>query len=202
MQKGTINVKIMKLHLALLSAVGIVILSCNSPDSSNIILGKITFSYDSINSKLVNQEFKYDSLFFDRIGKDSMTITRYLGGKGYYFYTTFSLREHLFYENRLIPQVIMEEETETSIILIPTFMQKDTVFTYIPEDDFFAIFVNDLGFDKCKYQIIKNNNGFVTIKQSLTDTTYCESYYYDQYFNVYQYINTWKDNRCVYVREK
>jgi hypothetical protein len=191
----------MKLHLVLLIIVFAVFISCNQSDSSNIVLGKMIFSYDSINSKLLNEEFKYDSLFVNRIGKDSMTITCYLGGKGYYFYTSFSLKNHSFYENRQIPQLIIENETKISIVLIPTFMQRDTIFAYIPKDDFFSVFINDLSFDKCKYQIKKNNDKFITIKQSLTDTTYREIYYYDQYFNIYKYINTWKDNKCVYVRK-
>jgi len=193
---------IMKLRLVLLVLTITVIVSCNKPNSSNIILGEIVFSYDSINSKLINQEFKYDSLFINRIGKDSMIITRYLGGKGYYFNTTFSLKNHLFYENRQIPQVIIEGETETSIVLIPTFMQNDTNFIYIPKDDFTAFFVNDLSLDKCKYQIKNNNDEFITIKQSLIDTTYREIYYYDKYYNIYKYINTWKDNECVYERKE
>jgi len=191
----------MKFRLALLALVVIVFVACNKPNASNIILGKIFFSYDSINSKLVNHEFKYDSLFINRIGKDSMIITRYLGGEGYYFYSTFSFKNPYFCENRLIPQLIIEGETETSIIFIPTFMQRDTIFTYIPEDDFVAFFVNDLGFGKCKYQIKKNNDEFLTIKQSLIDTTYHETYYYDRHYNIYKYINAWKDNQCVYVRK-
>jgi len=192
----------MKLHLVLLALVVIAVVSCNKPNSSNIVLGKIIFSYDSINSKLIDQKFKYDSLFVDRIGKDSMTITRYLGGKGYHFYVMLSLKNHSFYENRQIPQLVIEGETETSIVLIPTFMHRDTIFTYIPDDDFFAVFVNDLGFGKCKYQIKKDNDEFLTIKQSLIDTTYREIYYYDQDYNLYKYINTWKDNKCVYVKKK
>ena len=177
-----------------------VIASCNKPNSSNIVLGKIIFSYDSINSKLVDQKFKYDSLLVNRIRKDSMTIIRYLGGEGYHFYVMLSLKNNSFYENRQIPQLVIKGETETYIVLIPTFMQKDTIFTYIPTDDFYAVFVNDLGFGKCSYQIKSNNEGFLTIKQSLIDTTYREIYCYDRHFNIYKYINTWKENKCVYIK--
>ena len=192
----------MKQDLILFVLVAIVIVSCNKIDSPNIVLGKMIFSYDSINSKLIDVKFKYDSLFINRIEKDSITITRYLGGKGYYFYSSFSLKNHSFYENRNSPQLIsIEDETKTSIVLIPTFMQKDTIFTYIPVGDFFAVFVNDLGLGKCKYQIETNNSKFLTIKQSLIDTTYKEIFFYDKDYNIYKFINTWKDNRCVYVRE-
>jgi len=200
MQKECI--KIMKLRFTLIALTVVTFVSCSRPDSSNIVLGKTVLYYDSINSILDNEIFKYDSFFINRITRDSMIITRYLGGEGYYFHTTFSLKNHLFYENRQIPQSIIEGETETSIIFIPTFMQKDTNFFYTPKDEFIAFFVNDLGFDKCNYQIKKNNNEFITIKQSLTDTTYFEIYYYDKYFNIYKYINTWKDNKCVYMRKE
>ena len=203
MQKKCIKItRIIKLRLVLFLLAIISVVSCNRTDSSNIVLGKVIFSYDSTISKLVNKEFKYDSLFINRIGKDSMIITRYLGGKGYYFYTTYSLKNHLFYENRQIPQLIIEGETEISIVLIPTFMQKDTDFIYTPKDDFTSVFVNDLGFDKCKYHIKNDNNEFITIKQSLMDTTYRETYYYDKQYNIYKFINTWKDNECVYVKKE
>ena len=192
----------MKLHFILLLSVVTSIVSCNNdkPVSSNIVLGRNTFIYDSINSKLVDHEFKYDSLFVNRSRDDSITITRYLGGNGYYNYITFSLKNDLFYENRKIPQLIIDGETEIYTVLVPTFSHKDTVYYYFPKDDFFTVFVNDLSFDKCKYQIKKNNDDFLTIKQSIVDTTYSEIYYYDQFYNIYKYINTWKDNKCVYVK--
>jgi len=56
----------MKQHLILLMLVVIAIVSCNKIDSSKIVLGKMIFSYDSINSKLVDVGFKYDSLFVNR----------------------------------------------------------------------------------------------------------------------------------------
>lgn len=190
----------MSLRLTLLVVICIITTSCNKNEFSNVILGNITLSYDSNSSILFDKEFRYDSLFIDRVRKDSMVITRYLGGDGYCDHTMFSLIGHVFYENRIVPQIIMDGETETSIILIPIFLQKDTAFYYIPKDDFLAFFVQDLSFDKCKYQIKKSNKEFLTIKQSLTDTTYSEIYYYDQYYNIYKYINTWKNNKCVYVR--
>jgi hypothetical protein len=163
------------------------------------IISKTILEYDSSFSKLTDKKFKYDSLFIDRKSNDSIIINRYLGGEDYY--STFLLKENIFYEHRIVPQLIIENETKTSITLIPTFLQRDTIFDYFPEDDFFPVFVNDLSFDKCKYQINKNHNEFITFKQSLIDTTYSEIYYYDQYFNIYKYINTWKNNKCVYVKK-
>lgn len=190
----------MNLHLILLALVVLFITSSCKESSSDVILGKVTLTFDSINSKLVESEFKYDSLLINRVNEDSMVIIRYMGGSGYYDYTTFSLINQIFYEKRMVPQLIIEGETKTSIVSIPTFLQNDTIFDYMPDDDFFSVFVSSLSFDKCKYQIKKDGSKFLTIKQSLTDTTYNEIYYYDRYYNIYKYINTWKDNKCVYVR--
>lgn len=192
----------MRSYLILFVLLAAITTSCEKKDSSDIIFGKVEFSYDSIVSKLNDEMFKYDSLFIERARQDSLVIIRYLGGDGYYNYIPFSLIDNVFYEKRITPQEIEEGETETSIISIPTFMQKDTSFTYFPEDDFFPVFVVDLSFDKSKYIIERDNDGFTTTKQSLVDTTYKEIYYYDRNYNIYKFVNTWKDNKCVYIRKK
>ena len=192
----------MKLHFILALLMALFIMSCNKQNSLKLEMGRVEFSFDSIASKLVDTSFRYDSLFIDRVNKDSLVIMRYLGGEGYHYYSQFSLKNRVFYENRIEPFVIIEGETETYAVLIPTFSVKDTIFRYIVDDDFTPFFVPDLGFDKCNYEIKKANNELVTIKQSLVDTTYKEIYYYDQNFNIYKYINTWKDNKCVYVRKE
>jgi hypothetical protein len=186
-------------YLVLLILIIVIVSSCQR-NSSEVVLGKIIFAYDSIVSNLNEEKFKYDSLFAERLGEDSMVITRYLGGDGFHNHISFLKIGGIFYEERVTPQVIIEGETETSIILIPTFSLKDTTFTYVPENDFFPVFVVDLSFDKTKYEIKKDSGGFVTIKQSLIDTTYTETFFYDDKFNIYKFINTWQDNRCVYVR--
>ena len=200
MQKETIRILVMRYYLMLLALIVIVVSSCHKKESSEIVFGKTEFSYDSIVSTLTEEKFKYDSLFIERIGNDSLIITRYLGGDGFHNIISFSNKNGVFYEERVTPQIIIEGETETSIVLIPTFSLKDTTFTYIPEDDFFSVFVVDLSFDKTKYEIRKNDDGFITFKQSLVDTTYTEMYFYDDKFNIYKFINTWQDNKCVYVR--
>jgi hypothetical protein len=194
----------MKLHLILgvLVLVYVITTSCSKQDSFEMITGKTILFYDSDSSKLTDIEFKYDSLVVERISKDSMTITRYLGGEGYYYHSNFSLKNDVFYENRIVPQLIIEGETETKVIFIPTFSLKDTIFNYTPEDDFTSVFVMDLSFDKCIYQIEKKNNKVLTIKKSLVDTTYKEIFFYDKDYNIYKYINTWQNNKCVYVKKE
>ena len=189
----------MRYYLVLLPLIAFFTTSCHKKESSEMILGKTVFFYDSIASNLTEEKFKYDSLFIERIGKDSLIVTRYLGGDGFYNSISFSNKNGTFYEERVTPHEIIEGETEISIVLIPTFSLKDTTFTYIPEDDFFSAFVVDLSFDKTKYKIRKDKGGFTTLKQSLVDTTYTETYFYDDKFNIYKFINTWQDNKCVYV---
>jgi hypothetical protein len=189
----------MRYYVILLVSIAVIVSSCHKKKSVEITLGKTVFSYDSIASNLNEEKFKYDSLFIERVGRDSLIITRYLGGDGFCNSIPFLSKNGVFYEERITPQEIIEGETETSIISIPTFLLGDTAFTYTPEDDFFPVFVVDLSFDKTKYEIRKNNNGFITFKQSLVDTTYTETYFYDDKFNIYKFINTWQDNKCVYV---
>ena len=200
MQEETIKILVMRYYLMLFALIVVVVSSCHKKDPSEIVLGKTILSYDSIVSNLNEEKFKYDSLFIERIRKDSLVITRYLGGDGFHNIIPFSNKNGVFYEERQIPQLIIEGETETSTILIPTFSLKDTIFTYVPKDDFFPVFIVDLSFDKTKYEIRKDKGGFTTFKQSLIDTTYTETYFYDDKFNIYKFINTWQDNKCVYVR--
>jgi hypothetical protein len=194
----------MKLHLILgvLVLIYVIITSCSKQDSFEMITGKTTLFYDSDSSKLIDIEFKYDSLFVERISKDSITITRYLGGEEYYYHSNFSFKNDVFYENRIVPQLIIEGETETKVIFIPTLSLKDTIFNYTPEDDFTSVFVMDLSFDKCIYQIEKKNSKVLTIKKSLVDTTYKEIFFYDKDYNIYKFVNTWKNNKCVYVKKE
>jgi hypothetical protein len=181
--------------------IGLVILtSISCINTSNKNTEKIIFSYDPISSSLVDTIFKYDSLFFEKT-KDSITITRYLGGQGYYYYSEFYLQNNIFYELRISPHIIEEEkEDSNTVISIPMFSIKDTIFDYFPEKDFLPAFVMDLSFNRCNYRMMKNDDEFITIKQSLVDTTYKEIYFYDKNYNLYKYINTWKDNKCVYVK--
>ncbi|MDR0865025.1 MAG: hypothetical protein LBO74_08850 [Candidatus Symbiothrix sp.] len=190
----------MKLRLILGVLICIIIASCNR-HASFAIIDKVILSYDSVSSTLVDVKFREDSLSIERMREDSLTIIRYLVG-GDFYHTTYSLKNEMFYENRIVPHEIIEGIIETSVILIPTFSLKDTIFDYEPAEDFTSFFVRDLSFDKSNYQIEKTNNEFITIKQSLVDTTYQEIYYYDQNFNIYKYINTWKDNKCVYVKKE
>jgi hypothetical protein len=185
----------------LFALITVIVSSCHKK-SSEIVLGKTIFAYDSIVSNLNEEKFKYDSLFIERIRKDCLVIIRYLGGDGYHNIIPFSNENDVFYEERQIPQMIIDGETETSVIFIPTFLLKDTAFTYIPEDDFIYAFVPDLSYGKTKYEIRRNNDGFITFKQSLVDTTYTETFFYDDNFNIYKFINTWQDNKCVYVKRE
>jgi hypothetical protein len=199
MQKKCIKIrKIIICSNLIIILISVIFASCNKQVPNKDIKDKIVLEYDSALSKLYYEKFKFDSLLIERMNSDSMIIYRYLEKNDNYWYSTFSLIENIFYEHRVVPHLIIEGETETSIILIPTFLQRDTTFYYLPEDDFFPVSAN-MSFDKCRYQIKKNNNEFIFIKQSLTDSTYKEIFFYDKNYNINKFINTWQDNECVYV---
>ena len=86
---------------------------------------------------------------------------------------------------------------ETDSIL--TFSRHDTTFVY-ESPLWFSIPVTFLGLTSCKYEIKKiNKNSYITSKQIFRDTTFTETYYYDNDYMITKYIRTYKDNICVYT---
>jgi hypothetical protein len=152
----------------------------------------ITLLLEPQNSQYTDNRFLMDSINVEN--GDSFKITRYNGD--YQFKSIYHRKENGLYEIRKR----CNEELEcfgTDTIL--TFYKSDTSFIYNSAYIFIPI-VFLYTFADCKYDIIKEKDVYKTVKQSLVDTTYKEIYYYDQDFNIYKYINTWKDNRCVYLR--
>lgn len=83
----------------------------------------------------------------------------------------------------------------------------DSILTFSPVDTTFyykSAFLNppptveSLSLSDCKYQIKKEDTHYVTIKQSLVDTTYKELFFYDENLYIYKYVNTYKGNTCIY----
>lgn len=82
---------------------------------------------------------------------------------------------------------------------ILTFSLKDTSF--INKSSFeIPMILFQLSLTDSKYKIERNNDGYKTTKQSLTDTTYKEVFYYDDNFHIYKFINIYKKNKCIYER--
>lgn len=59
----------------------------------------------------------------------------------------------------------------------------------------------DISLFDSQYNIAKEGNNYKSIKQSLIDTTYKEIIFYDKDYRIYKYINTWKGEKCVYMKK-
>ncbi|GHT00795.1 hypothetical protein FACS189421_13230 [Bacteroidia bacterium] len=129
--------------------------------------------------------------------KDSILIKNYYNG--HYYQNVYFNREDNFFEKRYVtnlPEDIFEVDT------ILSFSKKDTTFIYKSNRDDFIVTLIDLSLFNSHYIIQGENNNYTLIKQSLVDSTYKEIFFYDKNYHIYKYVNTWKDNKCVYVKKE
>lgn len=126
---------------------------------------------------------------------DSIFIERTYGSKK--FKSSYFKVEDGIYEGR---HRGMDETQIYKIDSILTFARKDTSFTYNSAFDFPTLLFQ-LSLTDCNYAISKSEEGHITVKQSLIDTTYKEIFFYDKDFVVYKFINYYGNNRCVYIKE-
>jgi len=150
----------------------------------------VTLALDAAESTYTDERFLIDSIKI--VYGDSIHILRYTGDYVY---------ENLFFERKDKIFEVRErcnEELECfGVDTILTFGKSDTAFIYKSAYDFISIVFQYTLADN-KYSIGKEGNMFVTIKQSLTNSTYTEKYYYDESFLISKFVNTYKDNICVY----
>lgn len=171
----------------------VVILSLFSCNKSNIGHTDITLVLDKKESQYNDERFLIDSIFIEY--NDSIKITRYTGN--YQFQSIYHKKENGIYEIR---ERCNEELECFGADTILTFYKSDTTFIYDSAYDFMStVFQYTLG--NSKYNFKHTGNIYETVKQSLIDTTYTETFLYDDNFIINKFINTWQENRCVYVRE-
>lgn len=170
------------------------LISCNKCSQDKIISNVLIFD---ANSSSQNKPFFRDSLFVTYYKFDSIIIKNYFNGD--YYQNVFLNQEKCFFENRYVsnlPEGIFKTDT------ILTFAKMDTTFVYKSRrDDFIVTFV-DLSLFDCQYFIEKIGKEYVTTKQSLIDSTYKEIFFYNKDYQIYKFINTWKDSKCVYVKKE
>jgi hypothetical protein len=165
--------------------------SCCKPKVSST---DITLFLDTIESQYTDDRFLIDSICIEY--RDSMSITRYTGD--YQFKSQYYKKADGIYEVR---ERWKEGFEYLGIDTILTFCKSDTTFIYNSAYDFISI-VFQYTLADAKYSILKENDTYKTIKQSLIDTTYTETFFYVDKFNIYKFINTWQDNKCVYVKRE
>jgi len=165
--------------------------------SSCINHGKTTvLKYDSDLSTVYEKRLIRDSIVIHYYSTDSILLLKYSNGD--YKQSVYFKMGNAFFERRISVSEIGEFVRIDSVL---TFSKSDTVFGYKSARKFIPT-VLDLSYADCIYTIKHESNGYMSIKQSVIDTTYKEIYFYDMNYNIFKYINTWKDNKCVYVRKE
>ena len=167
--------------------------SCNKQNDK---FSKTILSFDSTISHVQEKSLIRDSIVIQYYNNDSILLLKYSNGD--------YKRSHFFYMN----DVFLERRRRTTevgeflgIDSILTFSKKDTIFEYKSARRFIPI-VQDYGYADGIYTIQHEGNEYKTIKQSVIDTTYKEIFFYDKDYNIYKYVNTWKGNKCVYIKKK
>ena len=80
---------------------------------------------------------------------------------------------------------------------LPIFNMSDTIFTYKSNRKYYFTTI-DLSLGDALYRIEKNENTYVSSRQSAIDNSYEEEYYYDMNFNIIKYVVKYRGNTCVY----
>ncbi|GEM_PF-1807264 len=169
----------------------IVFYSCNRKPVSN---DRINLIIDNIKSTIHDKRFELDSITF-LYTVDSVFMYKYLPTR--YFQTSFYSHKDNVYEYRDIYDDLGGKYLGKDSIL--TFSIKDTSFVYYSTIEFISTTI-DYPYSDCRYEIKKiDDNSYVTTKQSLIDTTYQEIYYYDKNFRIFKFINSYRENICVYT---
>ena len=150
-----------------------------------------TLLLDKINSTIISPQFAMDKITITY--KDSIYLKRFYNP---IFESTLFKVENNVFEARQIRNWNYDLLGIDSIL---TLSLKDTTFIYHSTFDF-PVLVPQLSLADCKYIIQKNGHHNMTIKQSLLDTTFTEIFYYDNDFNIYKYVNTYKENKCIYIK--
>lgn len=167
------------------------LVSCNKQSNKE-------FSYVLIfspeNSNVIKKSLLFDSIFIKNYYNDSILISRYSNAKP--IEAIFFNDNGSFWEKRYRCNDLGEFLGIDSIL---TFSKKDATFFYKSERVFIPI-IWQYSFADCLYSISKVGNEYITTKQSLVDTSYKEIFYYDKDYNIYKFINIWKNNKCVYIK--
>lgn len=148
-------------------------------------------------SSSVAKPFFRDSIIITYYGNDSVLIKNYFQND--YFQNLYFFHDNFFYEKRFVtdlPGNVFEMDT------ILTFAKKDTVFDYLSKRDDFIVTLIDVSLFNSKYSIEKDENEYKTRKQSMIDTTYKEEFFYDENYRIYKFVNTWRGDKCVYLKKE
>ena len=156
----------------------------------------IILNFDDELSTVRDESLIRDSIVIKYYSDDNILLLKYSNGD--FKQCDYFKMDNAFFERRISVTDIGKFVKIDSIL---TFSKIDTFFEYKSAREFIPI-VQVYSYADCIYNIIHEKNEYMTIKQSAIDTTYKEIFFYDKNYNIFKYINTWKDNQCVYVRKK
>ena len=172
--------------------------SCNY-EKNNI--HRIVLEFDSIKSTVKNWDFVEMSKMEIAYRGDSIFIEKFFDNKN--LQNVFINKNGNVYELGYYGAILLDEEeniiednTISDTILM--FSVNDTTFIWNCPSRIFPPFKRFSPYFDSKYTIEKSRNGYKTIRQSLVDSTYKEIYFYNKNYIIYKFINTYKDNKCVY----
>jgi hypothetical protein len=155
----------------------------------------MVLSFDSTVSHVEEDKLIRDSIVINYYSRDSILLLKYYDGD-------YTLYRYFYKDNEVFEKRIKENLWDgfLGIDSILTFSKKDTLFLY--RYNLFIVMVTDYGYADCIYTIKQERNEYMTIKQSTIDTTYKEILFYDKNYNIYKFVNTWKNNRYIYVKKE
>jgi len=138
-------------------------------------------------------------MFLDRVSleyfRDSIVIQKiFPGSDSSYFEVHLIKQGDNFYERRSRGNDF-GDLFGTDYIL--TLSLKDATFIYKSAREFPST-PSDFSYADCNYKIRRDGDGYVSIKQSMVNTTFTEQFYYDERFHINKYIITFQDNKLVY----
>ena len=171
----------------------VLIYSCNKQDNQ---FNKTALYFDSTISHAQEETLIRDSIVIQYYANDSILLLKYSNGN--YKRSHFFNINDVFLERRMRTTEVGEFLGIDSIL---SFSKIDTIFEYKSARRFIPT-VQDYSYADCIYKIQHEGNEYMTIKQSVIDTTYKEVFFYDKDYNIYKFVNTWKDNKCVYVKKE
>ncbi|MBO1736541.1 MAG: hypothetical protein DBY16_08725 [Coprobacter sp.] len=174
--------------------IGLFALSCNNKLSKET---SYVLYYEPDSSHVTEKRMIGDSIVIKKISQDSILISTHISNMTVYENLYFRIGNNLW-EKRHRSNDFGEF---LKIDSIPTFFLNDTSFIYKSAREIFPV-VRIYSYADCRYIIKKQGEKYVTVKQSTIDTTYKEIFFYDKDFNIHKYINTYKDNYCVYIRKE
>jgi len=145
-------------------------------------------------SKVMDSRMLLDRVSLEYF-KDSILIQKIFPGSDSSYFEVHLIRQgDNFYERRSRGNDF-GELFGTDYIL--TLSLKDATFIYKSARES-PLSASDFSYADCKYKIRRDGDGYISIKQSIVDTTFTEQFYYDEQFRINKYIVTFQDNKLVY----